>query len=264
MKESISYSFLLNIVIVFIFICAAIIMGMFSYNKAFRANTIILRAIEKYEGYNCASKEEISKNLGTIGYNVPFTHTCKKSEKNCVVAETNKFKVVSYNLDGPTDGDYVNDTTGSLFVDANNSSQTRNYRYAVTTYMYIDVPVVNQLIKMSVTSRTNTMYEFRKIGAEDLNGTTKYFDAKNKIVDMHLGQNASLILNAYANAAVREKDTKVLTAYDPDYEARTRAKYDVDGNGIVNADDSTDVLRKYGDLTSKYGSCEAVKSYDNY
>lgn len=262
MKESISYSFLLNIVIVFIFICAAIVMGMFSYNKAFRANTIILRAIEKYEGYNCASKEEISKNLGTIGYNVPFTPTCKKSEKNCVVDETNKFKVVSYNLDGPTDGDYVNDTTGSLYVNAAESKQTRNYRYAVTTYMYIDVPVVNQLIKMSVTSRTNTMYEFRKIMVKQ-EATNKYYDGRIRISSDNLVSDGQRLLTFYTDITTGVKDYKIGSPFDPDYNARTRAKYDVNGDGSANAVDASTIMDGY-DLYDDYGSCKAVKSYDNY
>ena len=263
MKESISYSFLLNIVIVFIFICAAIVMGMFSYNKAFRANTIILRAIEKYEGYNCASKEEISKNLGTIGYNVPFTPTCKKSEKNCVIDETNKFKVVPYNLDGPTDGEYVNDTTGSLYVDAAESKQTRNYRYAVTTYMYIDVPVVNQLIRMSVTSRTNTMYEFRKIMVKR-DSSNKYYDGRLRITDMNLAQDSNEIMEHYvASSTDRRTAENISSMNDPDYNARERLKYDINGDAYINAVDVSTLLSGY-DLYENYGTCKNVKSYDNY
>lgn len=260
MKESISYSFLLNIVIVFIFICAAIVMGMFSYNKAFRANTIILRAIEKYEGYNCASKEEISKNLGTIGYNVPFTPTCKKSEKNCVVDETNKFKVVPYNLDGPTDGDYVYDTTGSVYIRAN-GNQTQHYRYAITTYMYIDVPVVNQLIRMSVTSRTNTMYEFRDLMKLDNEG---FYDEKAKI-NKNAYLDSSDIIKEYTKASVTggNVDNRIASVDDKEYNARTRAKYDVNGDGYVNSVDSSQAgaIKK---TNEDYGTCKKVKSYDNY
>ena len=270
MKESISYTFLLNIVIVFIFLCFAIIMGVFSYYKAFRANTIIVNAIEKYEGYNCASKKEIDEKLSGIGYNVPFTPKCKKDEKNCVVDETNKYKVVPYNLDGPTGGTgesyFVNDTTGSVFRDGNPHEQTHYYSYAVTTYMYVDLPIVNQLIKMSFVSRTNTMFEFRNIGAEYNDGVIRFFDAKNKIADMHLGQNSSLVLGAYATQAVNgeSKDYRILDAFDPEYNARLRAKFDVNGDANINATDATDILRKYGDLTRDYMTCKEVKSYDNY
>ena len=80
MKESISYTFVLNIVIMFIFICAAVIMGIFSYFRAYKANTIIINEIEKYEGYNCLSAQTIAQKLSTISYNVNLA-SFKKSSK---------------------------------------------------------------------------------------------------------------------------------------------------------------------------------------
>ena len=265
MKESISYTFLLNIVIVFIFLCFAIIMGVFSYYKAFRANSIVVNAIEKYEGYNCASKEEINKKLDTIGYNVPFTPTCRKDEKNCVVDENNRYKIVPYNLDGPENGEYVNDITGSIFVDGTgNNRQTLHYRYAVTTYMYVDLPVINHLIRVSFVSKTNTMYEFRKIMRKDDVTGKKYYDGKMRIADSNLIEDAQTILSSYADASTgRDGDSKIRTAFDPDYSARTRAKYDITGDGYVNAVDSGYVEGGY-ELFEIYGTCKNVKSYDNY
>lgn len=265
MKESISYTFLLNIVIVFIFISFAIIMGVFSYYKAFRANTIIVNAIEKYEGYNCASKEEINEKLSGIGYNVPFTPKCKSDEKNCVVDEQNKYKIVPYNLDGPTDGEYVNDITGSIFVDEDRDNQTRYYKYAVTTYMYIDLPVVNQLIRLSFVSKTNTMYEFRKILRRD-DGTGKYYyDGKLKIVDSNLGETSQMILHEYSSAQTdNDTDNRIQSVDDPEYSARKRAKFDVDGDGKTTATDASYAGGAYKDLTQKYMTCEMIKSYDNY
>jgi hypothetical protein len=238
-------------------------MGMFSYHKAFRANTIILSAIEKYEGYNCASKTEINKNLGTIGYNAPFAPTCKSDETHCVVDGTNKYKVVAYNLDGPqgdTGVEYVNDTTGTAYI-YNTGAQTQHYRYAVTTYMYVDIPVISQLMRMSVTTKTDTMYEFRDIYKWDGN----YYDGRIRATNMNIVQDSVEIMNEYASAQTDKKtDRRISELNDPEYKARKRATFDVDGDGKIDAGDSSYLLGGYKTLTGWYKTCEKVKSYDNY
>lgn len=263
MKESISYTFLLNIVIVFIFLCFAIIMGVFSYYKAFRANSIIVNAIEKYEGYNCASKAEINKKLEGIGYNVPFTPTCKKDEKDCVVDSINKYKIVPYNLDGPTGGAkgnyYVHYNTGSVY-EVTNGDQTHYYRYAVTTYMYVDIPVINQLIRLSFVSKTNTMYEFRDLMRYSYAG---FYDEKSKI-NKSVMQDAVDIQKEYVlNATGGQTDNRIRSVNDKEYDARKRAKYDVNNDGLVDAVDvsQTTAIEK---LFANYGTCRMIKSYDNY
>jgi len=160
MKESISYTFVLNIVIVFIFMSFAIIMGIISYYKAFRANTIIVNAIEKYEGYNCLAKEEIARKLNNIGYITPFNVKCK--EANCELDDTKSYSVVSYNLDFDSSTVAGDDINATPYICKNNECKTnKNYQYGVYTYMYIDIPVISKLIRMSVYSKTKTMYEFR-------------------------------------------------------------------------------------------------------
>lgn len=128
MKESISYTFILNIVITFVFICFAVIMGIFSYNRAFRAGVIITDAIEKYEGFNCLSEEEINKKLRTISYNVPFEADCSKADEDdkCRVDTNRNYAVVSYNLDDKGT-EYINN-------DVMNSAYTcKEYGYCTNT-----------------------------------------------------------------------------------------------------------------------------------
>ena len=63
MKQSISTSFMLNIVIIFIILVFAFLAGTLSYTKAFRVNSKIVNELEKYEGYNDLSKREIDRIL---------------------------------------------------------------------------------------------------------------------------------------------------------------------------------------------------------
>lgn len=161
MRESISYAFLLNIVIIFMFLCATIIVGIFSYYRAFRANSIIVSEIEKYEGYNCLSKEAIAKKLSIIAYNVPFNVKCKSDDINCVVDDTKNYAVVSYNLDYNTGSYAFKDKMNANY--SKDGDYTRLYQYGVYTYMYVDMPIISSLLKIPFYSRTSVLYEFRNL-----------------------------------------------------------------------------------------------------
>lgn len=192
MKESISYSFLLNIVILFIFVCAAIVMGIFSYYRAFKANTIIINAIEKYEGYNCLSAQEAAQKLASISYNVPFDVKCKSNYgEPCMVDSLNNYAVVSYNIDY-NNGQYkdhnsihdvnkfYSNMNSQYFCNGiNNCESTKKYQYGVYTYMYIDLPVVSSLIRIPYFSKTGQLYEFRNLSntmikIDDVNRAVTY------------------------------------------------------------------------------------------
>ena len=176
MREGISYAFLLNIIILFITVCAAVVMGIFSYNRAFRANSIITETIEKYEGYNCLAQEEIENKLQTISYNTPFTVECKNSDGNCETNTNKTYKVISYNLDfdyivmnspNPEDHIIYGDKMNSTYQCYSNGCITnKNYQYGVYTYMYFDIPVLSKIARIPVYSRTSKLFEFRNFYVE--------------------------------------------------------------------------------------------------
>ena len=178
MHEGVSYSFLLNIVILFVFVCGAIIAGVFSYYRAYRASVIIVNEIEKYEGYNCMSKASIAKKLDSINYNVPFNVKCKSS--NCMTDETGTpgeegYKNATYSIEAINldynGGRYAfeNARNKDEFYAMNSKlssiddSYTTKYQYGVYTYMYVDLPVVNSLIRIPFYSKTRVLYEFRDL-----------------------------------------------------------------------------------------------------
>lgn len=193
MKEGISYSFLLNIIILFIFVCAAIVMGVFSYYRAFRANTIIVNTIEKYEGYNCYSQEEIARKLSTISYSLPYNVACAdRYGKHCTPDPDKNYVVVAYNLD--YDGFYDdfsnwNEHDKYMFSFIENSrgisngygNYTKRYQYGVYTYMYVDLPVISKLIRLSYFSKTKEMTEFRNLYRKDSTYTDLNFIPDEKI-----------------------------------------------------------------------------------
>ena len=171
MKESISYSFLLNIIIVFVFVCASIVTGIFSYYRAFRAGTAIVNEIEKYEGYNCVSALSISEKLNQIGYLLPFKIECETSDENCIISADGNYKVVSFNYNNKLDSlTNININSESIFYNYNEDDHlysgsdlycgtengekkcyhTSKYGYGIYTYMYTDLPVISGFLKIPI------------------------------------------------------------------------------------------------------------------
>ncbi len=70
MRESIGHVQLYNIVILFIFLVMAIVVGALAYNRTFKVNTVIVGLIERFEGYNAASRGHIAAALTTMSYEI--------------------------------------------------------------------------------------------------------------------------------------------------------------------------------------------------
>jgi hypothetical protein len=253
MRESISYSFLLNIVIVFITICAAIIMGTLSYYKAYKANKIISESIEKYEGYNCISAEEIGRKLNTIGYNTPFEVKCSESDRNCMTDEQNKYKIYSYNLDeglestdhivytekynkinndigvGYSNPEYQKYTymNSSVRCSASKCRTNKNYQYGIYTYMYVELPILSDIIRIPLFTKTSIMYEFRNFYLED-----SYINNNNELRKAYLEVESSydnLFIKEYTENGnityIKEKNPADSFGAEPKNTITTTTKY---------------------------------------
>ena len=136
MKESISYTYLLNMMLVFIFVSFSVLLCVFSYTKAFRVNSKIASALEKAEGYNELSQEEISYLVRSFGY--------QQFDINC----------------GDKNGaDAIPGTTGyCLYEFEEEINGTKYVYYGITTYMAFDIPVITNLLKLPVYNTTEKIY----------------------------------------------------------------------------------------------------------
>lgn len=135
MKESIGMSTLLNIVIIFIITVFAAIAGIISYHKAFKVSTRIGDAIERAEGYNDVSKNEINRILGSLGY--------VKGKEEC-------------GLEGQTDGLY-------RYCVYPIKKVNNHYQYEVLTYMYFELPLVSGF-RVPIKTKTDNIYCFTGTG----------------------------------------------------------------------------------------------------
>ena len=140
MSGPIGHTFIYNIIILFVIIVFGFLAGTLSYYKAFRVNNKIVSALEKYEGYNAFSKEEIEIRLSTLGYALQPLN-CKEEYRGMhLVSLGENF---SY----------------CVYISETNPKKGEYYNYGVLTYMNIDLPVIN-MIKLPVFTRTNRIYKF--------------------------------------------------------------------------------------------------------
>ena len=149
MKQSVGGIYLFNFIILFIVIVFAFLAGIISYNRAFKVNSRIINAIERHEGNNRYSIEEINGILQSLGYNAADTIRCPERKDYELMtdgsASTNLFDYCVYRR-------HETDTDGK---------ETAYSTYLVTTYIYMNVPLVNNLFKIPVSSRTNRIYIFQ-------------------------------------------------------------------------------------------------------
>ena len=142
MKESIGSTASLNIIFAFIAIVFAFLAASLSYYKAFKVNNIITNTIEKYEGYNQLSIDEINNKLSSIGYQ-RFSGNCPNDKS---------FNGHSFSL-------VEDNSIEGICVYINNDSNNDFYQYGIITYMTINLPILNELVKIPITTVTNEIYK---------------------------------------------------------------------------------------------------------
>ena len=152
MSESIGHTYIYNIIIIFVLIVFAFLMGTLSYYKAYKVNNVIVSSIEKYEGYNVLSKQEIERSLGTLGYSTDKIN-CKDEYKGMslvsIVDQTN-FRYCIYI-------DRTIENNGGIVSGGPQGKEL--YKYGVLTYMNLDLPLVDR-INIPVFTRTNYIYKY--------------------------------------------------------------------------------------------------------
>lgn len=146
MKESIGSTASLNIALTFISIVFAFLAATLSYYKAFKVNNIITNAIDKYEGYNELSINEINQRLDSIGYQ-RFSLNCK---------DFKEFKGKEYTLIKDIDLSNAEPVSGICVYFSGDLG--KKYQYGITTYMTINIPVVSEFIKIPINTVTKETY----------------------------------------------------------------------------------------------------------
>lgn len=155
MRESIGSVFLYNIIIIFIIIVFGLLSATISYYKAFKVNERLLYSLDKFEGYNRFSKQEMEDFLASIGYTYnPDGQSECPAEKNggtLIRSGSSKYLYcVYYHSD-----DRGNNEKGRL----NGDKEPIYYNYSVTSYIYADLPIVGQF-KLPIYTKGERIYNF--------------------------------------------------------------------------------------------------------
>ena len=152
MRESIGGAWLFGVVIVFIFFFSAFLAYSVSYTRAFNVKNEIINLVEQNEGYttfsgfDIASATDTQLNNSTEGKiylmikNVGYNYSTAKNIKceNGQLASSGGYCIAKY-CTNP--GDPIS-----------------NVHYKITTYIALELPILNVMIKIPISGETRTLY----------------------------------------------------------------------------------------------------------
>ena len=156
MKESISNAMVFNIILVFVIILSGFFVGSLSYSKAYKVKNRIVEVIEKERGYTDEAEKEIMEWLSSgnesgsgIGYQ---TNRNPGKVNRCPELEPPHTNATVKDLTTKNDYEYC---VYEIKDCAKDDKKCGTY-YHVITYMYFDVPIVQDLVRIPVRGETMT------------------------------------------------------------------------------------------------------------
>lgn len=169
MKESISMAALFNIIIVFVSVLIIVFIGSTSYSKAYKVKNKIVEEIEKNEGYNREAAIGIenwlngsavgSNDAGGIGYRqltAGMNESCARYGDGMTpvsrITVNNNYHYCIYRTD----------TCGSRYTNTKVGNKSCGTYYRVVTFMYLDLPIIGDLIEVPVAGETTTFRDIHK------------------------------------------------------------------------------------------------------
>lgn len=152
MKESIGLTVTINIVVVFLAVTFVFIIGIVTYNRAYKAASLIVKELEKYEGYNDLAISQIERDMESVGYVRGDSSQCKATrvssgvEGELVSTGEEKFKYCIYWFD----------------YDESDTSvkENKHYSYGVVTYMTFDFNMFGLKLQLPIYAKTTRIYRF--------------------------------------------------------------------------------------------------------
>lgn len=160
MRESIAHTFVYNLIIIFVLIVFGLLAAAQNYYKAFKVNNLTISSIEKYEGYNRLSREEIQNNLKSMGYTIDndfnMAYDCPE-KKGATIATTRSSEQIPYRI---CIYEYNNDS-----VEERGEKAGSYYNYSVISYIYVDLPVVDAF-SIPVHTKAERIYRFTGTGGK--------------------------------------------------------------------------------------------------
>lgn len=156
MREAIGNTFIVNLLMVFLGVMSALLVGSVSYSKAFKVKNRIIYTIEKYGGWNVRTSDgynvvqsEIEANLKEVGYPLvvsnPFTGGCPNRSGATIV------------YGGHTGGTSKNTYHYCVYE----YQSEKGHYYGVTTFMHFDIPLIGNYLEFPVNGKTKAIYDVK-------------------------------------------------------------------------------------------------------
>lgn len=155
MREAIGNTFIVNLLMVFLGVMSALLVGSVSYSKAFKVKNRIIYTIERYGGWNVRTgdgsynlvQSEIEASLKEIGYPLvvsnPFAGGCPNRSGATIV------------YGGNTGGTSKNTYHYCVYE----YKSEKGYYYGVTTFMHFDIPLIGNYLEFPVNGKTKAIYD---------------------------------------------------------------------------------------------------------
>lgn len=169
MKGAIGNAWILNIVITFILIFFVLLMGSISYSKAYRIKNYLIDSLTQYTEKNGplpdGSEENrkewnkiVNPGLANFGYNLSASnHTCPQTNKE--FPNDKSYKLVRDTSIGSYE--YCIYIKEYNLTYAEKQYINKKYNYMVLSYMRMDLPVIQRILKLRLTGETKTFTQYK-------------------------------------------------------------------------------------------------------
>lgn len=142
MKSALGNAFIVNFIIVFAVIFITLFVGSTSYTKALRIKNRITDIIEENNGYDSKTTgNEITNYLSDVGYRISQSNSA-----DCNLKGKTGYKIV-----------YPSSTASNYDYCIYEYTNSKGTYYGVKTYMYLDVPLIGNKLKIGVYGETKTL-----------------------------------------------------------------------------------------------------------
>lgn len=155
MREAIGNTFIVNLLLVFIGVISALLIGSISYSKAFKVKNRIIYTIEKYGGWEVYAgstnivQSEIEASLKDIGYPLKLANSFAYGGLGAGCKNRNDGSELVYGKPGQS-------VTYHYCVYKYNNE--KGYYYGVTAYMHFDLPLIGNYLEFPVYGETQSLY----------------------------------------------------------------------------------------------------------
>lgn len=137
MKEAIGSSFVFTLVITFTGILIVMYVSSIAYTKGFKVRNKIIDIIDRNGGYTTTAKDDIEKDLSSIGYKI-VQSTCSTRTKG------NK----SYSSIAQSDYNYC----------VYEYEEEKGKYYGVTVFLSIDIPLLGNSVSIPIYGESKLIY----------------------------------------------------------------------------------------------------------